>query len=79
MIGKIYERKLLAEELPRIRGRHKDGLALAAFCPPFGFFQIQTFVELPANGTLHTVAFHNFIHLLKNTNICSYLWVDYTT
>ena len=63
MIGKIYEGQFLIKGLPRIGGRHKDDLTLAALRPPFGFFQIQTFIELPANGTSHITSFHYCIHL----------------
>ena len=63
MIGKIYEGQILIKKLPRVGGRHKDDLTLAALCPPFGFFQIQTFIELPANGTSHITSFHYCIHL----------------
>lgn len=74
MIGKIYEGQFLIQELPRIGGRHKDDLALTAFCPPFGFFQIQTFIELPANGTSHITSFHYCIHppLKTQTYVCVY-------
>ena len=60
--------------------RHKDGLAFTTFCPPFCFIQINIFVYAPAYRANDIDFTHCLAVLLfSNTNICSYLCLDYST